>query len=172
MLYHLKARRTVYGLILFFIALSGFAQMPVFDRYYVSDIPGLAWLAQFYVTHVIHYIMAALLLGFCVYVAVDFFLGRRSFAGASMVERKSVGARRSEDIRKSIVFRITFSGMVKIVSLAGLILTGCFMVVKNLPDVYFSHGVVIGLDLLHLLFCMVLLGATAYTWIRGKSWVV
>ncbi len=172
MLYHVTARRTVYGLILFFIVLSGFAQMPVFDRYYVSDIPGLAWLAQFYVTHVIHYIMAALLLGFSAYVAVDFFLYRRSTAGAYKADRKSAGTRRSMAARKSKPTRITTSGMVKVGALSGLVITGCFMVVKNLSQVYFPHEVVIGLDLLHLFFGMVLLGATVYTWICRRTWVV
>jgi uncharacterized membrane protein len=156
MLYHFKARRTVYGLILFFIVLSGFAQMPIFDRYYISDIPGLAWLAQFYVTHVIHYIMAALLLGLGMYAAVDYFLTRRSSSKSGLITRTT---------------RLTPSAQVKIVSLAGLVLTGCFMVVKNLSEIYFPHGVIIGLDLLHLLFCMVLLGATAYAWIRRRTWI-
>jgi hypothetical protein len=172
MVYHVKSRRMVYGLTLFFIALSGFAQMPIFDRYYVSDIPGLGWLAQFYVTHVIHYIMAALLLGLCAYVAVDFFLYRRFSTGASRADRKSAGNRSFIATRKSLPTRITISGMVKIGALSGLVVTGCFMVVKNLSLFYFPHGVVIGLDLLHLLFGMVLLGATAYTWIRRRTWVV
>jgi uncharacterized membrane protein len=154
MLYHFKARRTVYGLILFFIALSGFAQMPIFKRYYIADIPGLGWLAQFYVTHVIHYGMAALLLGLGMYVAVDYVLTRSSKSG--LITRTT---------------RLTPSAQVKIISLAGLIFTGCFMVVKNLSEVYFPHGVVIGLDLLHLVFCMVLLGATAYTWLRRRTWI-
>jgi hypothetical protein len=67
--------------------------------------------------------------------------------------------------------RITASARVKIAALSGLIITGCFMVVKNLSGIYFPHGVVIGLDLLHLLFCMVLLGATAYTRVRRRSWI-
>ncbi|MCF8092923.1 MAG: hypothetical protein K9K40_10755 [Desulfotignum sp.] len=157
MFYHFKSRRTAYGLILFFIALSGFAQMPIFKRYYIADIPGLGWLAQFYVTHVIHYGMAALLLGLGMYVAVDYFLAHRSSSSKSgTINRAS---------------RLTLSAQVKIISLAGLILTGCFMVIKNLSEVYYPHGVIIGLDLLHLLFGMVLLGATAYTWIRRRTWI-
>jgi hypothetical protein len=157
MVYHVKSRRMVYGLTLFFIALSGFAQMPIFERYYISDIPGLGWLAFFYVTHAIHYAMAALLMGFCTYVALDYY-----FAG-----RKS-GTKKFQITGDT---RITASARVKIAALSGLIITGCFMVVKNLSGIYFPHGVVIGLDLLHLLFCMVLLGATAYTRVRRRSWI-
>jgi hypothetical protein len=57
----------LYGLTLFFITLSGFGQMPIFKRYYIADIPGLGWLAQFYITHIIHYLAAALLLGIVAY---------------------------------------------------------------------------------------------------------
>lgn len=155
--YHFKSRRMVYGLTLFFIALSGFAQMPIFKRYYIADIPGLGWLAQFYVTHVIHYALAALLMGFCAYVAFDYFLHRRNS-----------GPKKSQITENT---NMTMSARVKAGALSGLIITGIFMVVKNLSGIYFSHGVVIGLDLLHLVFAMVLLGATAYTWVRGRSWI-
>jgi hypothetical protein len=60
---------------------------------------------------------------------------------------------------------------VKVLSLAGLIVTGGIMVAKNLSGVYFPHLLIILLDLLHLLFCMVLLGATFYSWVRQKTWV-
>ena len=155
--YHFKSRRMVYGLTLFFIALSGFAQMPIFKRYYIADIPGLGWLAQFYVTHAIHYALAALLMGFCVYVALDYYLARRNR-----------GPKKSQITENT---NMTMSARVKAGALSGLIITGIFMVVKNLSGIYFSHGVVIGLDLLHLVFAMVLLGATAYTWVRGRSWI-
>jgi hypothetical protein len=36
----------IYGVTLFFITLSGFAQMPVFERYHISSLPGLGWLAE------------------------------------------------------------------------------------------------------------------------------
>ncbi len=141
---------------MFFITLSGFAQMPIFDRYYISDIPGLGWLAQFYVTHAIHYIMAALLLALGVYVGMDAVLGRK------------LSLSRQNPVNKG---QLTRTGWVKLISLAGLIITGCFMVVKNLSGIYFPHNMIILLDLLHLLFCMVLLGATLYSKIRKRTWV-
>ncbi len=152
-----RGRRLVYGLVLFFITLSGFAQMPVFARYYISDIPGLGWLAQFYVTHVIHYIMASLLLALGAYAGMDAFLGRK------------LSPARQNPVNKG---RLTRTGWVKLISLAGLIVTGGVMVVKNLSGVYFSHNLIILLDLLHLLLCMVLLGATLYAGIRKRPWIV
>jgi putative Mn2+ efflux pump MntP len=153
---YFRGRRLLYGLILFFITLSGFAQMPIFARYYISDIPGLGWLAQFYVTHAMHYIMAALLLALGAYALLDAFLNRKQRPSRQHVLNRG---------------RLTATGWVKLISLAGLGVTGCFMVVKNLPGVYFSHNTIILLDLSHLFFCMVLLGATFYSWVRQKTWV-
>jgi len=67
-----KLRRYIYVLTLFFITLSGFGQMPIFKRYYIADIPGLGWLAQFYVTHIIHYAAASVLIALVLYILFDF----------------------------------------------------------------------------------------------------
>ncbi len=128
--------------------------MPIFDRYYISDIPGLGWLAQFYVTHAMHYIMAALLLALGAYALLDEVLGCKRRPAQLICLNKGT---------------LTATGWIKLVALAGLVVTGCLMVVKNLPQVFFPHYVIIGLDLLHLLFCMGLLGATFYSWIRQKK---
>jgi len=44
------------------LAISGIAQMPIFKRYYIADVPGLAWTADFILTHRLHYLGAAVLL--------------------------------------------------------------------------------------------------------------
>lgn len=41
---------------------SGFAQMPIMKRYYVADLPGMSWAANFYTTSDLHYIAVALLM--------------------------------------------------------------------------------------------------------------
>ena len=46
------------GLALF----TGFGQMPIYKRYYISDVPLLGWSQKFFLTSDIHYVMAALLL--------------------------------------------------------------------------------------------------------------
>ena len=61
------AVRTGYIMLVFMMALTGFGQMPIFKRYYIADIPGLGWLAAYWVTHYIHYLGAALLLGIGAY---------------------------------------------------------------------------------------------------------
>ena len=53
--------KPIYLFLLFMMGLTGFGQMPIFKRYYIADIPGLAWTAKFYVTHYLHYLGAILL---------------------------------------------------------------------------------------------------------------
>jgi hypothetical protein len=61
----------VYLITVFFLTLTGFGQMPIFKRYYIADIPGFGWLAQFYVTHYIHYLGAILILALVTYMIID-----------------------------------------------------------------------------------------------------
>ena len=56
------------------LAFSGFGQMPLYKRYYISDIPGMAWSADFYITHLVHYVFSALLLGIAAYVLFNHLL--------------------------------------------------------------------------------------------------
>lgn len=142
-----KTRKYIYGITLLFITLSGFGQMPIFKRYYIADIPGFGWLAQFYVTHMIHYIASIVLITLVIYIVFDFIFNR-SRSG-----------------------RITGSGKLKIAVLAGLIVSGSFMVIRNLPNIHFGHNMIIFLDLFHLSLCMILLFVSLYTLIRKKRWV-
>ncbi len=141
-----KTRNRIYGITLFFIALTGFAQMPIFKRYYIADIPGLGWLAQFYVTHAMHYIFATILIALCVYGVLDFVLSKKSFSG------------------------ITAAGGGKAAFLLGLVISGALMVVRNLPGVYFSHTLIYVMNISHLGLCMALLMVSAYTRVKNKTW--
>ncbi|MBC8441005.1 MAG: hypothetical protein H8D87_15145 [Deltaproteobacteria bacterium] len=143
-----KTRKYIYTITLFFITLSGFAQMPIFKRYYIADIPGFGWLAQFYVTHIMHYIAAIVLIALVTYILIDFMFNR------------------------SRLIKITRTGYLGILVLAGLIVTGVLMVFKNLSNIYFGHTTIIVLDLTHLSLCMMLLFVSFYSVIRKKSWVI
>lgn len=142
-----KTRKIIYGITLFFITLTGFAQMPIFKRYYIADIPGLGWLAQFYVTHAMHYILAAILIALCVYGLLDFILNKKGFSG------------------------VTASGGIKAALILGLVVSGGLMVVRNLPGVYFSHTLIYVMDIGHIGLCMALLTVSAYTLVKKKAWV-
>ncbi len=142
-----RIRSYVYGGILFLITLTGFGQMPIFSRYYIASVPGLGWLGEFYVTHILHYAAAIALITLCAYVLFDFFMN-------------GTGSK-----------RLTGPGYFKTGMLAGLIVSGCLMAVKNLPGVYWNHAVVIVLDLTHLGLCMALLTMSLYTLLMKKKWV-
>jgi hypothetical protein len=135
-----------YILLFVVMGFTGFGQMPIFKRYYISDIPGLGWSADFYKTHYIHYLGAALLLGLVSYSMVDYFLkGRREF-------------------------HLTASAYVRIVLLGGIVITGIFRVLKNLPDVVFSPGFTLFIDISHLGFMMAYLLAALIFVIFRSGW--
>jgi hypothetical protein len=128
------------------MALTGFAQMPIFKRYYIADVPGLGWLAQFYVTHVMHYLGAALLLGLIAYAATDFL------------------------IHRGRANRLTVSGAIRAILLAGLVATGGLRVVKNFSGVYMSAGWIVFLDLLHLGLVMAYFAVALWALLGKKRW--
>ena len=135
----------IYGITLFFITLSGFAQMPIFERYHISNIPGFGWLADFYVTHLVHYAFAAVLIAWGVY---------RMMTGLMLKIKMD---------QRSFVTAIL---------LGGLMITGVLMVIKNFSGTPFPFGVIIALDLLHLMFCMAFLMFGAYQLMKQKKALV
>ena len=131
--------KPIYLLLLFIMGISGFAQMPIFKRYYIADIPGLGWLAQFYVTHTIHYVGAILLVVLTTYMATVYL----------------------KLMRKRLA--LTKSAYIRIAILAAIMVTGFFRVLKNLPDTVFSPDFTVFIDISHLGFMMALMvcGAVA-----------
>jgi len=71
----------LYVATVFTLVFSGFGQMPIFKRYYLADIPGLAWTADFYVTLVIHYLAATVFIGLSVYYVLTHLLQKDLLAG-------------------------------------------------------------------------------------------
>jgi len=128
----------IYFITLFFLTLTGFGQMPIFKRYYIADIPGLEWLAKFYITHYMHMIFSVFFIAMLFYFATNFFLS---------VQKK---------------MKLTSSGIVRIFILSGILVSGVLLVIKNFPNSNF-HGkfitneLIIGLDLFHLGFVMLFL---------------
>ena len=125
--------RAFYFTLLVFMGLSGFGQMPIFKRYYISDLPGLGWLAQFYVTHYIHYVGAILLLGIAAYYAVLYLADRRR------------------------VLAISLYGWLQGGVMAGIVVTGVLRVIKNYTGVTMSSGLIVFLDILHLALVMAMM---------------
>ncbi len=125
--------RAFYLTLLVFMGLSGFGQMPIFKRYYIADLPGLGWLAQFYTTHYIHYLGAILLLGIAAYYAVFYLAERR------------------RDLK------ISLYGWLQGGVMAGIVVTGALRVIKNYAGVTMSSGLIVFLDILHLALVMIMI---------------
>ena len=138
--------RWFYLITVFLLALSGFGQMPIFKRYYIADIPGLGWLAEFFITHYIHYLTAILFLAFTAYMIIDYLL--------------SQGKSR----------RMTASGYVRSALLAGILASGVFLVIRNLAGSNLSSDFIVFLDLCHLGLAMAFLFVGLYCFIYKKQW--
>jgi putative Mn2+ efflux pump MntP len=141
------AVRYVYLITVFFLTLTGFGQMPIFKRYYIADIPGFGWLAQFYVTHYIHYLAAILILALVTYMIIDYLI----------LQKKRI--------------RLTASGYVRGTILAGILVSGLLLVIRNLAESRFAAGFIILLDLAHLGLVMAFLMAAGYCLVRKRRWV-
>lgn len=136
----------LYRLTLAFMALSGFAQMPIFKRYYIADIPGLGWLDAFYVTHYMHY-LAAIVLLFLVSLALGEF-----------------------PILLRPHRRISVYGWVQGALMAGIVVTGGLQVIKNFEGDYLSAGAIVFLDITHLALALVFLMVGLAGLLGGKRW--
>ena len=139
--------RYVYLFTVFFLLLTGFGQMPIFKRYYIADIPGFGWLGQFYVTHYIHYLAAVLILALVSYMIIDYLV----------LQKKST--------------RLTASGFVRGMILMGILVSGIFLVLRNLAGSRFAPEFIIFLDLAHLGLVMTFLIVVSYCLVRKKRWV-
>jgi hypothetical protein len=143
-----KYLKPIYLVLLFIMGLTGFGQMPIFKRYYIADIPGLGWLADFYFTHYLHYFGAIFLFGFFVYVTVVYWgLMRQGFY-------------------------LTWAAHVRIALLILMATTGIFRVLKNLPDVVFSPLFTMCIDISHLVFMMLLMCFGIIFMVLKKKWLV
>ena len=142
-----RAVRYVYLLAVLFLTLTGFGQMPIFKRYYIADIPGFGWLAQFYVTHYIHYLGAILILGLVSYIIIDYLI----------LQKKSI--------------RLSPSGCVRGAILVGILLSGILLVFRNLTGSRFSPEFIVFLDITHLGLAMTFLIIAGYCLVRKRRWV-
>ena len=136
----------LYVLTLLTMALTGFGQMPIYKRYYLADIPGMTWLADFYITRYIHYIGAMVLLALITYAVLNYLLLNRNNR------------------------RLTGYGYASIFLMAGIIITGIFFTVKNLSGFFFSPGFVHVINLGHMGFAVLFLAMSIYALVFRKKW--
>ena len=130
------------------LAFTGFGQMPIYKRYYISDIPGLAWSADFYITHLLHYVFSILLFGIVSYAVFNHLLTGR---------RKAV---------------LTASGYVRADIVTGLLVSGLVLVTYNFSGVALPVWAAATALLTHMSLAMILIVAGLIVIIRKKPWVV
>jgi hypothetical protein len=140
--------KPIYLILVFMMGVTGFGQMPIYKRYYIADIPGLTWIAEYYVTHYMHYIGAIMLLVLIVY-GIVVYLGL---------------------MRKSM--KLTWAAYIRIALLAAIVTTGIFRVLKNLPDVVFSPGFTMFIDLAHLTFMVLFMIFGIIFIITRHGWLI
>ena len=140
--------RWFYLITVIFLVLSGFGQMPIFKRYYIADIPGLGWLAEFFITHYIHYLAAILFLALTAYAIIDYLLATRKSR------------------------QMTATGYLRSALLAGVLISGILLVIRNLAGSNFSPEFIILLDLFHLGLAMVFLFVSLYCLVSKKQWTI
>jgi hypothetical protein len=141
-----KPVRWLYLVTTFFLVLTGFGQMPIFKRYYIADIPGLGWLAEFFVTHYIHYLGAIVLFALAAYIITDYLILQRHSR------------------------RLTVSGYTRLAVFFGILVSGALLVLRNLTGTSFTPGFIIFLDISHLGLVMVFLFVSLYCLVFKKHW--
>jgi hypothetical protein len=143
-----KILQIIYSITIFFLALTGFGQMPIFKRYYVADIPYLEWLAKFYVTNAVHSTAAIILMTLTFYIIFDIVF------------------------RKNKTLNITPAGYAKIFMLFVMMVTGILIMIKNFTGTPFSVNFIIILDLVHIIFCMALLIYSLHTFLTKQKGIM
>ena len=86
---------------------TGFGNMPLWKRYYIADIPGMAWSGDFIVNVQVHYLFGSVMLAIAVYVAILY-----------INEQKSG-------------LRLTRTGLIRAVFLGLALFSGILQAIKN-----------------------------------------
>ncbi|MFZ5564950.1 MAG: hypothetical protein ACOZBW_12945 [Thermodesulfobacteriota bacterium] len=135
--------RIAAGVVIF----TGFGNMPLYGRYYVSDVPGLAWSGNFLSNVLVHYVAGAVLTGLAVY-AVIVYTGLR--AGG---------------------VRLTTSGLLRVIFLLLALLSGGVMAAKNLPAVTVGFPLMPVLNFFHLFTAMVFVFFSLGCVVSRRRWI-
>jgi hydrogenase-4 membrane subunit HyfE len=127
-------------------AFTGFGNMPLYGRYYIADIPGLAWSGNFIVNLKVHFLAAGVMFALAAYRLVGNLMRRKGPAAWAPAE-KVLGA-----------------------ALILVLLSGLLITVKNLPGVIMPLPLWAGVNLFHMGAAMafILAGGFALTsrWLK------
>ncbi len=137
----------VYGLAAAVALFTGFGNMPLWKRYYVADIPGMAWSGDFFINVNVHIVAGSLLLAIGIYAVCLRWLVRGQDHG-----------------------RLTLSGKVRGLLLALTLVTGGLMVIKNLPGVNFPLATLIVFNFSHMAAALLFMLASLAALMLRRPW--
>jgi hypothetical protein len=138
-----KFFRWIFIIAMWLVVFTGFGNMPLYGRYYVADLPGMAWSGDFIMNVQVHYICGAVLLGLSIYYLISYVFIRNQG------------------------MRLTSSGMFRAAILALALITGLFMALKNLPGTNYPLELLVFLNLFHMAMAMVFI-LTALVCLIGR----
>jgi hypothetical protein len=105
---------------------TGFGNMPLWKRYYIADIPVMAWSGDFLVNVQVHYLFGSVILAIAVYFTILYINEQRSG------------------------LRLTRTGLIRAVLLGLTLVSGILQVLKNFPAVNPSFEMMVFLNLFHM----------------------
>ncbi|MFW6237122.1 MAG: hypothetical protein ACOC3F_01930 [Desulfosudaceae bacterium] len=129
------------------ILFTGFGNMPLYRRYYVTDLPGFAWTGNFLINVQVHYLAGAVLLGLAAY-----------FMGAYAYLKKDG-------------WRLTLTGRLRAMVVGLALLSGLAMALKNLAGVVYPFPLLVTMNFLHLTLAMIFLLLAAGCLIARAPWL-
>jgi len=141
------------GLLLIF---SGFGELPMYKRFMVTQIPGLAWAGDFFINLKIHYLSGIVFVSIMVFHAIyhgwlghQGLLPRRGDAKASLITLLSMFGFGEEPKSHKYLpeqrLAYAYLGGIGLI----LVLTGVVKVIKNLPGIYLPPGLITWNTLAH-----------------------
>ena len=137
----------MYGLAAAVALFTGFGNMPLWKRYYVADIPGMAWSGDFFINVNVHIVAGSLLLAIGVYAVCVRLLTQSQDRG-----------------------RLTLSGKLRGLLLALTLVTGGLMVIKNLPGVNFPLATLIVFNFSHMAAALLFMLASLAALMLRQPW--
>ncbi|QGG49092.1 formate dehydrogenase subunit gamma [Heliorestis convoluta] len=164
---HGKTTRLLHWLIalsIFSLFFSGFGQMPMYKRYMLVDVPGMAWTGDYALTLVLHYVGAIALI---VLVAFHLFyhafrrefdiVPRKGDVGESVQIMKAMVTGKDEPPSHKYLAEQRLAYAFIGVSILGVIITGMVKVYKNLPGVDLAENTIFWMTQLHNITAMMIL---------------
>jgi hypothetical protein len=136
--------KVLLGLNLVAMFFSGFGQMPIYARYYVTDLPGLGWSGDFLLNAVVHYAAAAVFIALFAYYLTARYLGGQ-------------GANSGRLVRSSLFVA------------AGLVFSGAILVFRDLGWTVLPPRLIVGVLVTHLVAALVVLALLVVHFSRGRS---